>query len=117
MVISSILYAVFLISGVLFFLSAAVAMFRFRHVYDRAHAASKCLTGGALSVLIAFLVHNLDAFVALKVALAAFFLLLTNAVASHALIRAAYRQGAAVEELEEDELGRDREQAGREGGR
>lgn len=94
----------FLALGTLLFVSTAVAMFRFRHVYDRAHAATKCLTGGSLSVLIAFLVQGHSLPVTLKVILAAGFLFLTNAVSAHALVRAAYRQGASVEALEPDEL-------------
>jgi len=94
----------FLVLGMFFFASTAVAMFRFRHVYDRAHAATKCLTGGSLSILIAFLIPGHSVAVILKVILAAGFLFLTNAVSAHALVRAAYRQGTSVEALEPDEL-------------
>jgi len=102
--IRTVLQYSFLGLGMFFFASTAVAMFRFRHVYDRAHAATKCLTGGSLSILVAFLIQGHSFPVFLKVILAAGFLFLTNAVSAHALVRAAYRQGTSVDALEPDEL-------------
>ena len=98
----------FLISGVFFFFSTAVAMLRFEDVYARLHAASKCLTGGSVSLLIAYLMFSGQPSVIMKVFLAAFFMLLTNPMASHALARSAYRRGYGVACLNEDQFARDR---------
>lgn len=98
----------FLLSGGFFFFSTAVAMLRFDDVYARLHAASKCLTGGSVSILIAYLMSSGDISVVMKVFLAAFFMLLTNPMASHALARSAYRRGYGVACLTEDQFARDR---------
>ena len=99
--------AYLLISGGLFFITTAVFMLRFTNVYARLHVTSKCLAGGSLSMLIAYMIQAGDMLTFLKLALMAFFMLLTSAVASHALARSAYRRGYNLQSLEHDEYKED----------
>lgn len=114
-ILLTILRLYFLVTGILFFISTGVSMLRFHDVYARLHSASKCLTGGSLSVLLAYLLQVETGFTAIKVLLATVFLLLTNPIASHALARSAYRQGCFIEHLDEDEYRRDLREAGHNG--
>lgn len=80
--------------SVFFTLVAAVGVVRLPDVYSRAHATSKSdtlgtglgLAGGGVALVVA-----VDSNVALlKVVLLTVFVLVTNPVAAHALVRAAY---------------------------
>lgn len=96
-----------LIASVVYFMITAFGMFRFRIFYDRLHVATKCLTGGVLSVLIGYMLVAPSPFALGKALLGAVFLLVTNSVASHALARAAYRQGCCSGALTLDHLAED----------
>ncbi len=48
----------FLFSGMVFFLTTAIALIRFPDFYSRMHAASKCLIGGGISILIALIIQE-----------------------------------------------------------
>jgi multicomponent Na+:H+ antiporter subunit G len=98
----------FLLSGVLFFIATSVAMLRFTNIYARLHAASKCLTGGSVSLLMAYMLQVSDPAVILKIILVAFFMLLTNPMASHALARSAYQRGYDIASLARDDYAYDR---------
>ncbi|MFP4686534.1 MAG: monovalent cation/H(+) antiporter subunit G [bacterium] len=98
----------FLLSGVLFFVATSVAMIRFTNIYARLHAASKCLTGGSLSLLMAYMLQAPTVSVILKILLVAFFMLLTNPMASHALARSAYQRGYDIASLSKDDYSYDR---------
>lgn len=108
------------LSGILFlastayFLVTAFGMFRFHIFYDRLHVATKCLTGGVLSVLIGYMLLAPSPFALGKAFLGAVFLLVTNSVASHALARAAYRQGCCARDLTGDHLADDAQLRGAE---
>ncbi len=96
-----------LLTAVAFFAVTALGMFRFRVMYDRLHVATKCLTGGVLSVLLSYTVTAPTGFALGKALLGAAFLLMTNAIASHALARAAYRQQCDTDKLSIDQLAED----------
>ncbi|TVQ36335.1 MAG: monovalent cation/H(+) antiporter subunit G [Spirochaetaceae bacterium] len=103
----SIVASALLLTGAAFFLITAFGMFRFRLMYDRLHVATKCLTGGVLSILVGYMFIAPTPYALAKALLGSLFLLMTNAVASHALARAAYRQqcdttGLSVDHLAED---------------
>lgn len=92
----------FLIVSAIFFLLTAIGMFRFDHIYARLHAAGKCLTGGTVTALLAYLVSAPSVPIALRVIPAALFLLFTNAIGTHALARAAHSVGVDHDALAED---------------
>ncbi len=99
---------IFFVNGALFFFSTAVAMIRFKDVYVLLHTSSKCLIGGTLSILIGLIFQATDNLTISKLLLAAFFLLLTNPIASHALAESVYGQGLSRESLVNDDYAIDR---------
>ncbi len=103
----SVVSAGLLLIAVAFFLVTAFGMFRFQVMYDRLHVATKCLTGGVLSVLLSYMIVAPTPFALGKALLGSAFLLMTNAVASHALARAAYRQRCDTDKLSLDHLAED----------
>lgn len=103
------LSGVLLLVAAFFFAVTAFAMFRFKVVYDRLHVATKCLTGGVLSVLLGYMVMAPTPFALGKALLGALFLLVTNSVASHALARAAYLQQTDIDKLSVDQFSGDQQ--------
>lgn len=79
--------------GAFFFLVGTVGMLRFPDFYSRTHAATKCDTVGAGSVLIALALLRAPEPDALKLVLLGALVLLSSPTAAHALARAAYRTG------------------------
>ncbi|MBU6998711.1 MAG: monovalent cation/H(+) antiporter subunit G [Theionarchaea archaeon] len=71
----------------------AVGVIRFPDVYTRLHAATKCDTGGAISILVGVVVILGMSMTSLKVMLVLFLIFFLNPVASHALARASHRYG------------------------
>jgi len=72
----------------------ALGILRFPDVYTRLHAATKCDTGGAMSILIALaLMTSAPALIKLKFLVLAFLIALINPMVSHAIARGAYRYG------------------------
>ncbi len=104
MTIRGILSLVFLGLSVFFFVVTAIGLFRFRSVYARLHVAGKCLTGGALSAIFAYLSVAPTVGVAARLTIAAVLLLFTNALGTHAIARGAHHSGIAIDTLDEDSM-------------
>lgn len=83
-----------LLFGEAIMLFGALGIIRFPDVYTRLHAASKCDTGGAMSIIL-YLIITMDAptLVRAKFLVLAFLIAMMNPMVSHALARAAYRYG------------------------
>jgi len=72
----------------------ALGILRFPDVYTRLHAATKCDTGGAMSILIALaLMTSAPVLIKLKFLVLAFLIALINPMVSHAIARGAYKYG------------------------
>lgn len=72
----------------------ALGILRFPDVYTRLHAATKCDTGGAMTILIALaLMASTDTLIKLKFLILAFLIALINPMVSHAIARGAYKYG------------------------
>jgi multicomponent Na+:H+ antiporter subunit G len=83
--------------GLAFSLSGAVGVFRMPDVYTRLQCATKTVTLGAVSVLVALVVgegpiSNYGG----RALIAAVLLLVMSPAASHALLRAAYKTGVPM---------------------
>lgn len=79
--------------GAFFFLVGTVGILRLPDFYSRTHAATKCDTVGAGSVLLALaIVHGVE-IDSLKILAIAGLVLLSSPTAGNALARAAYRTG------------------------
>ncbi len=79
--------------GVAFLLAGTIGLVRFPDVYTRAHAASKCDSAGAGSVLLGLALHDGFAFGDLKLVLLAILVVVSGPTTAHALARAAMRSG------------------------
>jgi len=85
--------------GLLFFLGAAVGLYRFPDFYTRMHAAGKGDTLSSLLILAGFALLTLDEFsaagwlLAVKVLGIVLFIMLTSPTSTHALMRAGYEDG------------------------
>jgi len=90
--------------GTAFCLSATVGVIRFPDVYTRLHAATKCLTAGALLILVGVALLEGSWPMSGRVLLIALFFLATNPIAGHAVARAAYRQSDRHPTIPVDEL-------------
>jgi monovalent cation/proton antiporter MnhG/PhaG subunit len=79
--------------GAFFFLVGTIGLLRLPDFYSRTHAATKCDTLGAGSILLSLaLYHGID-FDSAKILVIALLILLSSPTAGHALARAAYRTG------------------------
>ncbi|NJE46833.1 cation:proton antiporter [Thermococcus sp. GR7] len=85
---------ILLLFGGAVMLFGALGILRFPDVYTRLHAATKCDTGGAMSIILA-LVLMMDApvLVRLKFLVLAFLIAMINPMVSHAIARGAYKYG------------------------
>ncbi len=85
--------------GLVFFLGAAVGLYRFPDFYSRMHAAGKGDTLSSLLILAGFALITLDEFSAVglllvvKVLAIVLFIMLTSPTSTHALMRAGYEDG------------------------
>ena len=85
--------------GLLFFLGAAVGLYRFPDFYTRMHAAGKGDTLSSLLILAGFALITLDGFSAtdwllvVKVLAIVLFIMLTSPTSTHALMRAGFEDG------------------------
>ena len=104
MTLREILSAGFLGLAIFFFLVTSVGLFRFRSSYARLHIAGKCLTGGALSSILAYLVVAPRAAVFARLVIAALLLLFTNALGTHAIARGAHHSGIDIDTLESNSM-------------
>ena len=85
--------------GLLFFLGAAVGLFRFPDFYTRMHAAGKGDTLSSLLILLGFALITFDDFSAagwllmVKIFGIVLFIMLTSPTSTHALMRAGFEDG------------------------
>ncbi|HIP88386.1 MAG TPA: cation:proton antiporter [Thermococcus paralvinellae] len=72
----------------------ALGILRFPDVYTRLHAATKCDTGGAMTILLALIIYtDASIFIKLKLLVLAFLIALINPMISHAIAKGAYKYG------------------------
>lgn len=100
--------SVFMLSGALLCLVAAVGLQHFPDVFARMHVATKPATLGTILVLIGAAVSLADAGDTAKLALVAGLQLVTSPTAAHMIGRSAYRSGNELSPTTVlDELGED----------
>jgi multicomponent Na+:H+ antiporter subunit G len=110
--LGDLLIVILLSLGGLFSLLAAVGILVMPDVYTRMQAASKAVTFGATSIVLAAALHFQEAGVVARCLLVCVFLFVTIPVASHLIARAAYRaREPLAPETSVDELAEHRENA------
>lgn len=82
-----ILFIIGAISGLI----GGLGVLRMPDVYNRIHAETMCVVGGAIVILIGVAVYRGYSLFSLKALIIALFLFLTNPVSSHAIARAAHK--------------------------
>ena len=82
-----------LIIGVLFDLFGCIGLIRLPDVYNRLQSATKCVTLGTCSILLALFFHYGFTDVGIKALIAIPLLFFAATVGAHALIRGSYRFG------------------------
>jgi len=87
---------ILILIGVIFLFLGSLGVFRMPDVYNRLQAGTKCTTLGAFSTIVG--VGIIEPSWLLKSLVIAFFLLLTNPVAAHAIGRASYKMGVKLTE-------------------
>ena len=100
MSIGSIVGQALVLFGTFFYVVSSLGLIRMPDVYNRMQTATKSATLGSLGVIIGvgiWAVGEIDSYSwILKTLTIAVFLLLTNPIAAHALIRAAYKSGVPL---------------------
>lgn len=91
-----VLAAALVLVGIAFMVGGTVGLVRLPDVFTRAHAASKCDSAGAGSVLLGLALHGGLAFDDLKLVLLAVLAVVSGPTTAHALARAAHRSGRAA---------------------
>lgn len=81
---------IFMVSGSLFMLLAAVGVIRMPDLYTRMHAATKVGTVGVIGVMLAVALHFSDLGTSTRSILIMLFFLITAPVAAHMIGRSAY---------------------------
>ena len=81
--------------GVFFLLTGAIGLIRFPDFYTRMHAAGKCDTLGSLLVLTGLACYGGLVLASVKLLIVALFIFVTSPTATHAIARAAKRDGVA----------------------
>jgi multicomponent Na+:H+ antiporter subunit G len=79
--------------GVLFNIFGCIGLLRLPDVYNRLHAAIKCVTLGTSSILFGLFLFKGFSPAGVKALLCIAFLLLTAPVSAHALARGAHKSG------------------------
>ncbi|USS41169.1 monovalent cation/H(+) antiporter subunit G [Thermococcus aggregans] len=100
MSIASLIGQVLVLIGAFFYVVSALGLIRMPDVYNRMQTATKSATLGSLGVIIGagiWAIGEVGSYSWIpKTLVIAIFLLLTNPISAHALIRAAYRSGVPL---------------------
>lgn len=94
-VVVDVVSVLLLVVGVVFVLGGTVGLVRLPDLYARVHAASKCDTVGAGSILLAVVLQGGLEEGSAKVVVLGLLVLVTGPTTAHALARASYRSGRA----------------------
>lgn len=82
-----------LIIGAVFDLFGCIGLLRLPDVYNRLQSATKCVTLGTCSILLALFLHYGFTSVGIKALISIPFLFFASTVGAHALIRGSYKFG------------------------
>ncbi len=91
-----------LIFGMAFHLIGVLALHRFFDPYTRLHGSTLCTTFGSIAIVLSIVIYSIAISkiqIGLHAIVALIFLMITNAVASHAIARASYKAGIKPEKL------------------
>jgi multicomponent Na+:H+ antiporter subunit G len=81
--------------GILFLVLGAVGLLRFPDFYTRLHAAGKCDTLGSMLIVSGLALYDGFSLTSVKIIAIAVFIFLTSPTATHAILRAAFRNSVS----------------------
>ena len=94
---------IFIALGLFFMVTGAIGLLRFPDFYTRLHATGKCDTLGEILIIVGLLIYHIFVYspgaditvqlVSVKLLFLMIFILLTNPVGTHALMKAGYTTG------------------------
>lgn len=91
--VRDIIVSALLVTGCFFFLAGTIGVLRLPDIFTRLHPSTKCDTLGAGSVLVAMAIHGGWSGDIFRLAIIAFFLLISSATCGHAIGRSALKIG------------------------
>jgi multicomponent Na+:H+ antiporter subunit G len=110
--IVEIVVTIFLAAGIFFMFTGVVGLLRFPDFYTRLHATGKCDTLGEILIIVGLLIYHIFVYspgadlsvqlVPVKLLFLIIFILLTNPVGTHALMKAGYTTGVKPWKLGEE---------------
>jgi len=83
----------FIFLGLVFIFFGTLGIIRFPDIYTRLQTSSKCDAAGAVALFVGLMVREGLDLLSLRILIILVFLLLTNPVASHAIVRSAAIRG------------------------
>jgi multicomponent Na+:H+ antiporter subunit G len=89
----NVLAQVIIVVGLIFDFFGCIGLVRLPDIYNRAQAATKCVTLGTCLICLGVIVAAGLSSLGMKALLCALFVLFTSPVAAHAIARGAYRSG------------------------
>jgi multicomponent Na+:H+ antiporter subunit G len=81
--------------GILFLVLGAVGLIRFPDFYTRLHAAGKCDTLGSMLIVSGLALYDGFSLTSVKIIAIAVFIFLTSPTATHAILRAAFKNNVS----------------------
>ena len=88
--------ALFLLSGLVFFVGSAIGMLRLPDFYSRIHASGNSETLGCTLSFIGLMIYEGPTLTAAKMAFVFLLVFMANPIGSHILSKAAYKSGHPV---------------------
>jgi multicomponent Na+:H+ antiporter subunit G len=123
-IIITVIAVLFILTGLIFFLGAAIGLLRFPDFYTRMHAAGKGDTLSSLLIILGFAIYQLNDFefsgaaletdwftilIILKLFAICTFIMVTSPTSTHALMNAGWEDDIepVLKDEDSDELGKD----------
>ncbi len=94
--IREVIAAIFMLSGLIFFIGSAIGMLRLPDFYSRIHASGNSETMGCTLSFIGLMIYEGPTLTTVKMAFVFLFVFLANPIGSHILSKSAYKTGHPV---------------------
>ncbi|MDK2917831.1 MAG: multicomponent Na+:H+ antiporter subunit [Candidatus Petromonas sp.] len=90
------IYKILLVISWIYIIFGIIGIFRFSNMYSRLLTSSKIDTVAAITLLIALIIKSEFTIFSLRLFLILFFIMITNPISNHIIVRSAYLNGISV---------------------
>jgi len=90
------IYKILLVISWIYIIFGIIGIFRFSNMYSRLLTSSKIDTVAAITLLIALIIKSKFTIFSLRLLLILFFIMITNPISNHIIVRSAYLNGISV---------------------